>query len=105
VGLWFVGNYKKMATDFYPGMKVCLDGEYGVVMPDCWDWDGVYYVGRVKHQVTPSKNYGLIRWDTDKESDLQDWTGLFGSFIQTGGEEVDQNHQFQFINDDGSLKK
>lgn len=92
------------ATDFFPGMKVSLGGEYGVVTSDFTEWDGIYFVNGEKIQGNPSKQFGLIRWDTDKESDTEDWTGLFGSFIDSGGIEVSSTHQFEFINDDGTVK-
>ncbi|QHT71179.1 hypothetical protein GXP67_33270 [Rhodocytophaga rosea] len=96
-----------MTNDFYPGMKVYLNGEYGIVLQDCWELDEVYDidVNGVKHKRTDSKMYGLIRWDTNAEFDSEDHRGLFGSFIQMGGKEVDQSYQFKFINEDGTLKK
>jgi len=85
-------------------MKVVLDGEYGIVLDQSMEWDGVYYVDGEKKQGTPFKSYGLIRWDTNKENDIEDWRGVFGSFLAAGGKEVSQNHEFKFINEDGALK-
>ncbi|MDJ1473086.1 hypothetical protein [Xanthocytophaga flava] len=95
-----------MDNEFYPGMKVFLDGEYGVVLNDYSEWDGEYSDSNgVKYQSVPYKLYGVIRWDTDDERDVEDWRGVQGNFIQGGGVEIDSNHTFIFINDDGSLKK
>ncbi|MDJ1495164.1 hypothetical protein QNI19_19650 [Cytophagaceae bacterium DM2B3-1] len=95
-----------MDNEFYPGMKVFLDGEYGVVLSDFWELNREYFekVG-VSYQGEPYKLYGVIRWDTDDERDVEDWRGVQGNFIQGGGVEIDSNHAFTFINDDGSLKK
>lgn len=93
-----------MTNEFYPKMKVALDGEYGIVLDDFTEWDGIYFVDGKKKQGTPSKNYGLIRWDTEKENDVEDWRGVFGSFIASGGKEISKDYQFRFINDDGTLK-
>jgi hypothetical protein len=85
----FGNNLKKMSIDFNLGIKVSLDGEFGIVI----------------NSVTDENNlYGLIRWDTPKISDLEDWRGQFSSFIQLGGKILDENYAFKFINDDGSLK-
>ncbi|AZA51837.1 hypothetical protein [Chryseobacterium sp. G0201] len=74
-------------NDFNPRTKVFLDDEYGVVL-----------------DIMRSGFYGMVRWDTPKELDNEDWIGLFGVFTQIGGKIIDQNHQFKYINDDGSLK-
>ncbi len=66
-----------------------MTNEFGVVLEKTADNDLV----------------GLIRWDTGKENDVEDWRGLFGSFIQSGGKVVDQNYKFKFIDDKGQLKK
>ena len=50
---------------FEVGMVVYLQNEYGVV---------------VKSEKIEN-SYGLIRWDTNKNEDLEDWRGLFGSFF------------------------
>ena len=74
---------------FSKGIKVSLSNEYGVVLDKSDD----------------NEQYGLIRWDTNKENDIEDWRGLFGSFLELGGQLINQEHKFQFITDDGSLKK
>ncbi|MGV6832042.1 MAG: hypothetical protein ACWA5P_10855 [bacterium] len=71
-------------------MKVSLDGEYGVV---------------VKSELDEPNFIGMIRWDTQSQSDLESWNGLFGTFIQNGGKILDNEYEFEFINDDGTLKK
>ena len=48
--------------------------------------------------------FGLTHWDTNKESDFENWRGMFGSFAQISGKIIDPQHKFIFINDDGSLK-
>ncbi len=94
-----------MDKDFYPKMKVKLNGEHGIVLDVFNEWDGIYYVEGKKQQGIPSKSYGLIRWDTNKEHDTEDWRGMYGSFIDSGGVEINQEHQFKYINQDGGLKK
>lgn len=79
----------KRNQEFLPGAKVSLSGEYGVVLDKENQGDFL----------------GLICWDTAKEDDIEDWRGLFGSFIDAGGEVISPDHQFNFINDDGTLKK
>ena len=76
-------------NEFSYGMKVTLSGEFGVVIKAEPDWPN---------------QYGIIRWDTSKENDTEDWRGLFGTFSQLGGKLLDENYSFEFINDDGSLK-
>lgn len=78
-----------MENDFIYGMKVSLDNEFGVV---------------IKDKLNESNLCGLIRWDTSKENDIEDWRGQFGTFISIGGKILDNNYTFQFINDDGSLQ-
>jgi hypothetical protein len=78
-----------MKIDFNLGMKVHLNGEFGVV---------------IKSETDDSKFHGVVRWDTEKEIDLEDWTGMFGLFLNLGGEIIDGKHQFNYINDDGTLK-
>ncbi|RKT01380.1 hypothetical protein [Chryseobacterium defluvii] len=73
--------------DFIPGAKVFLDNEFGVVLNE-----------------SRSNCHGIIRWDTPDEKDLEDWIGLFGTFTTIGGKIVNF-HEFEYINDDGSLKK
>jgi len=78
-----------IGNEFIPGTKVSLENEFGVVLNKAEDRDLV----------------GLIRWDTERENDVEDWRGLFGSFLQSGGQIVDQDYKFKFINDNGQLKK
>jgi len=80
-------NWKRN-QGFFKGTKVLLQDEFGVVLDKTAD----------------NHMYGQIRWDTPKENDIEDWRGLFGSFLQTGGQIVNQKHQFTFINDDGTAK-
>ena len=75
--------------DFSLGMKVSQNGECGVV---------------IRHHPDHANVYGIIRWDTSKEDDTEDWRGQFGTFIQIGGKILADNYCFEFINDDGSLK-
>lgn len=79
----------KRNQEFVTGTKVLLKGEFGVVL-DKTDDNGLV---------------GLIRWDSEKENDVEDWRGLFGSFLQSGGQVVGQDHEFKFIDDKGRLKK
>ena len=79
----------KRNQDFITGTKVMLNNEFGVVLDKTYD----------------NNMIGRIRWDTDKENDIEDWRGLFGSFLETGGQIINQQHQFTFINDDGTTKK
>jgi hypothetical protein len=73
---------------FTPWTKVSLKNEFGIVLDKAGDGDLI----------------GLIRWDTEKENDVEDWRGLFGTFLQFGGQIVNQDHEFKFINDKGQLK-
>ena len=75
--------------DFQIGMKVELNSEFGVVISSKKDGNELI---------------GVIRWDTDKKSDYEDWRGLFGSFIENGGKIVNEHYKFTFITDDGRLK-
>lgn len=77
----------KIDDDFISGFKVFLDNEYGVIL-----------------NKERNNCFGIIRWDTSKEVDEEDWIGMFWNFKQMGGKIINQNHQFQYINDDGSLK-
>jgi hypothetical protein len=81
-------NWKRN-QDFLNGTKVSLHDEFGVVLD----------------KTAGNSMYGLIRWDTNKESDIEDWRGLFGSFLEAGGQVIHQDYEFKFINDDGSTKK
>lgn len=71
--------------EFKQGTKVFLDGEYGVIV----QIDG------------PST---IIRWDTPKENDYEDWFSCWGSFIEMGGKIIDEEYAFTHIKDDGTLK-
>lgn len=77
----------KRNQDFMPGSIVCLNGEYGVVLQD---FEG--------------GSFGLIRWDTDKEQDTEDWRGMWGNFVAMRGNILEE-YEFSFINIDGSLKR
>lgn len=80
-----------MNSGFRFGMKVAHSGEFGVVIKP--DESSIW-----------SKEPGIIRWDTTKQDDKEDWRGLFSSFIDTGGEVINENHNFQFIDEFGNLK-
>lgn len=73
-------------------MKVKLNNELGIVIKPEFktEWDN---------------EPGLIRWDTDKDEDLEDWRGLFASFLNAGGREVSQDTSFEFITDSGHRKR
>lgn len=73
-----------MSNSFEIGMKVSLDGEFGVVIK--------------------SEYKGMIKWDNPIENDFEDWHGLFGTFIQVGGKILNENYQLKYINNDGTLK-
>lgn len=77
----------KRNQGFLPHTKVSLDDEFGVVLDI------------VNENDVP----GRIRWDTNEENDIEDWRGLFGAFLDSGGQIINQDHKFKFINDDGSL--
>jgi hypothetical protein len=79
----------KRNQDFIPGTKVSLRDEKGVVL----------------NESTGNDLFGLIRWDTVKEDDVEDWRGMFGNFIQAGGQVINQDHKFNFIDDAGKLKE
>ena len=72
------------ADHFYFGMKVKLGDEIGLVIkPEIQnEWD---------HEP------GLIRWDTRNENDIEDWRGMYGSFVQIGGFEIPQDTIFLYI--------
>jgi len=72
---------------FKPGLKVSLQGEFGVVIDS-----------------ENSDLSGMIRWDNPKENDFEDWRGLFGTFIESGREILNDDFAFIYINDDGTLK-
>jgi len=73
--------------DFQVGTKVFLDNEYGIIV-----------------NVNFHKNSTVVRWDTAVENDFEDWSGMWGTFLQMGGKKIDPNYQFKYINDDGTLK-
>lgn len=75
----------KRNNEFINGTKVRMNDEIGLVLVE----DGK----------------ATIRWDTNKESDSEDWTGQFGTFVETGGIIIDQNQKFQYIEENGKLKK
>lgn len=79
----------KRNQGFLLGTKVSLEKECGVVLDKSEDWI----------------ENGLIRWDTDNENDIEDWRGLFGSFLDAGGQVINHDHEFKFINNDGTTKK
>jgi hypothetical protein len=79
-------DWWKRNQDFLPGTIVSLNGEYGVVLKDATD--GLY---------------GLLRWDTDKAQDSEDWRGLWGTFVAMGGRVLEE-YEFRFIGPDGGLK-
>jgi hypothetical protein len=79
----------KRNQEFVPGTKVSMKNDYGVVLGTTLDNDLI----------------GLIRWDTENQEDVEDWRGLFGSFLQSGGQIIDQGYTFKFIDDKGQLKK
>jgi len=88
-----------MAQDFYPFMKVSLNGEYGVVIKHFLEVTGD------KQRDIDSEVYGVIRWDSNNNSDFEDWRGLWGSFLEAGGKEISPDYQFIFINNDGTVKQ
>jgi hypothetical protein len=79
----------KRNQNFEKGTKVLLNNEFGVVLDK-----------NVENEM-----YGQIRWDTNKENDIEDWRGLFQSFLQTGGEIITTEYEFKYINDDGTANK
>jgi len=82
---------EEQKDDFYPFMKVSLEGRNGVVTAE------------VRTGMDRS-HYGVIRWDSNNEAELEDWRGLWETFIEMGGHEIGRDYQFRFINDDGTLK-
>ena len=46
-----------MEIEFSIGMKVSLSGEYGIV---------------ITSNLEEINQYGIIRWDTEKENDIED---------------------------------
>lgn len=82
-------------------MKVAIGNECGVVTDEYWKISDTYK-GQAANVDLP--RYGVIRWDTNKEVDYEDWRGLYGTFTSIGGHQIAQDHQFKFINDDGTFK-
>ncbi|XOV67660.1 MAG: hypothetical protein ACFHU9_00545 [Fluviicola sp.] len=80
-----------MNSGFKFGMKVSHSGEFGVVI-------------KPNESSKWSSEPGIIRWETAKQDDQEDWRGLFSSFINTGGEIIDENYCFQYIDEFGNLK-
>ena len=79
--------FPNIDEEFIVGTKVFLDDEYGVI------------VELKKHEFST-----IIRWDTPKENDFEDWCSMWGTFLDIGGKIINNNHQFKYINDDGTLK-
>jgi hypothetical protein len=92
---------EQLKDDFYPLMKVLLGDDYGVVTDEYWRISDTYS-GQAANADLP--HYGVIRWDTNKEADYEDWRGLWGTFTAMGGRQIEQDHQFKFIDDDGTFK-
>lgn len=69
---------------FVSGTKVKLDNEIGVVIVD--------------------NGKEVIRWDTNKRIDEEDWTGLFGTFLENGGLIINQDQPFKYIDNNGKFK-
>lgn len=80
-------DYSNIDKDFSPGTKIFLENEYGVII-----------------DFKENELSIIIRWDTPKENDFEDWSSMQGTFFDMGGKIINQNHQFNYINDDGSLK-
>jgi hypothetical protein len=79
-------DWWKRNQEFVPGSIVWLSGEYGLVLKDA-----------------PDGLYGLVRWDTEKAQDTEDWRGLWGTFVVMGGRVLEE-YEFKFIGPDGRLK-
>jgi len=80
-------DFANLDEQFTDGTKVFLDNEYGVI------------INLKDHNLST-----IIRWDTPKENDFEDWCSMWGTFLNMGGKIINQDHQFKYINDDGSLK-
>ncbi|MEN2488273.1 hypothetical protein AAYQ05_10800 [Flavobacterium sp. B11] len=78
-----------MEKDFIYGMKGSLENESGIVIRDKED---------------QSFFCGLIRWDTPKENDIEDWRGQFGTFIRVRGIILDSDYEFKYITEEGLSK-
>ena len=80
-------DFWKRNQEFLPGTKLTLNNENGVILNE--NINGIY---------------GVIRWDTKKENDEENWCGLIGSFFDSGGKILNQNFEFKYINENGTLK-
>ena len=80
-------DFWKRNQEFLHGTKLTLNGENGVVLND--ETNGMY---------------GFIRWDTQKENDVENWCGLIQSFFDLGGKILNEDFEFKNINNDGTLK-
>lgn len=74
------------------------------------DYEGMFKVGqKVSSQGGNKRLYGVavakhvIRWDSPRAYDEEDWLG--GNWEGAGGRFESDDYQFTFINDDGTLKK
>lgn len=74
-----------ICNEFKKGTKVFLNGKYGVIV----DIDDLSTI---------------IRWDTAKENDFEDWFSCWGSFVEMGGKIIDEGYAFIHIEDNGTLK-
>jgi len=75
-------DFWKRNQEFLPGTKLTLNNENGIVLNE--ETNGIY---------------GKILWDTEKENNIEDWSGLIGSFIDSGGKILNQNFEFKYIKD------
>ncbi|WP_228372451.1 hypothetical protein [Chryseobacterium daeguense] len=82
-----MSDHSDIYKDFIPGTKVFLENEYGGII-----------------DFKADKLSTIIRWDTPKEDDIEDWFSMRGSFFDLGGRIINQDYKFKYINDDGSLK-
>lgn len=73
-----------MENYFKKGMKISLNNEFGVVVDE---------------------SISRIRWDSSKESDFEDWFGMFGSFVEIGGKILEDDYVFKYIDNNGNLIK
>lgn len=80
-------NHTDLYELFEVRTKVFLDNEYGVI------------INLKDHELST-----FIRWDTPKEDDIEDWSSMWGTFVDAGGKILSKDYQFRYINDDGSIK-
>ncbi len=92
---------RRSHDEFYPLMKVLLNGEYGVVV-DHFAIEGHPFGNWEGSNV---KIYGIIRWDSERQSDFEDWRGQWGNFVAQGGRSINKDYPFLFINDDGTFRE